>query len=121
MIDSPFQVLLFLGHVIIRKPATTYFLDSYERKSRKVDEEPRIQKKLIPKCISGGVKHKKTSKSRQVNKVNGYFPDDVYPGDRKKYPGSDQIPRREGKQGGIKSDLGRSSKILSAGFRWSDP
>src|SRR5712671_5511367 len=48
------------------------FLDSYERKSRKADEEPRIQKKLIPKCTFRRSEAPIFSKSRQVN---GYFPD----------------------------------------------
>jgi len=40
----------FLGsHTLGNLPLT--FLDSYELKSRKVDEEHRIRKKLIPKLI----------------------------------------------------------------------
>src|SRR5712672_2589610 len=47
----------------------------YELKSRKVDEEPRIQKKLIPKCIFRRSEAQKTffSKSRQVNKYMDIF------------------------------------------------
>jgi len=71
--------LLFVGHLLSRPlfPATCLsylrhrvlpissgnlpltFLDSYELKSRKVDEEHKIRKSEFPNSFSGGVKHNK--------------------------------------------------------------